>query len=84
VSLHPELLQILAGLIREAAARAQIIVATHADRLIRWLDPSHIVVVDKEDNRTRLTWADRLDLGEWLKKYTLDELWLMGELGGRP
>ena len=84
VSLHPELLKILAGLIREAAQRTQLIVATHADRLIRWMEPTEVVVVDKEENRTRLTWADTLDLGDWLKKYTLDELWLMGELGGRP
>ena len=84
VSLHPELLKLLAGLIREAAQRTQVIVATHADRLIRWMEPKEVVVVDREEGRTRLTWADALDLGEWLHKYTLDELWLMGELGGRP
>lgn len=84
VSLHPELLKILAGLIREAALRTQLVVATHADRLIRWLDPSEVVVADKEEDRSRFTWADKLDLGDWLKKYTLDELWLMGEIGGRP
>jgi len=84
VSLHPELLKILAGLIREAALRTQLIVATHADRLIRWMEPTEVIVVDKEEDRTRLTWANELDLGDWLKKYTLDELWLMGELGGRP
>ena len=84
VSLHPELLKILAGLIREASLRTQLILATHADRLIRWLEPSEVVVVDKEDNRSQFTWADTLDLGDWLAKYTLDELWLMGELRGRP
>jgi predicted ATPase len=84
VSLHPELLKILAGLIREAAARTQLIVATHADRLVRWMEPTEVVVVDKEEDRTRLTWAYKLNLDDWLKKYTLDELWLMGELGGRP
>ncbi len=84
VSLHPELLKILAGLVREAAQRTQLIVATHADRLIRWLEPTEVVVVDKEEDRTHLTWAYRLDLEDWLKKYTLDELWHMGELGGRP
>jgi predicted ATPase len=84
VSLHPELLMILAGLIREAAQRTQLIVATHADRLIRWLQPNEVVIVDREEDRAGLTWADKLNLGDWLKKYTLDELWLMGELGGRP
>jgi predicted ATPase len=84
VSLHPELLKILAGLIREAAPRTQLIVATHADRLVRWLEPKEVVVVDKDEDGTRLTWANSLDLGDWFRKYTLDELWLMGELGGRP
>jgi predicted ATPase len=37
VSLHPELLSLLADLLREAAQRTQVIIATHADRLVRFL-----------------------------------------------
>jgi predicted ATPase len=84
VSLHPELLSLLAGLLREAAQRTQLIVATHSDRLIRFLKPSEVVVVDQtEDGMASLTWADRLDLGEWLHDYTLDELWDKGRIGAR-
>jgi predicted ATPase len=85
VSLHPELLSLLAGLLREAAhRRTQIVVATHSDRLIRFLKPEEVVVMDSaEDGTSTLTWADTINLEEWLKDYTLDELWSSGRLGAR-
>ena len=84
VSLHPELLAILAELLREAAQRSQIIVATHSDRLIRFLNPNEVMVADlAEDGLAKLTWADSLDLDRWLTEYTLDQVWSMGRLGGR-
>jgi len=85
VSLHPELLSLLADLLREASRRTQIIVATHSDRLIRFLRPKEVVLLDQtEDGMSSLTWADELDLEEWLKDYSLDELWRNGRLGARP
>ena len=84
VSLHPELLSLLADQLREASQRTQIIVATHSDTLIRFLEPSEVVVMDStEDGMTSLTRADELDLADWLKEYTLDELWRNGRLGAR-
>ena len=84
VSLHPELLSLLAGLLREAANRTQLVVATHSDRLVRFLKPSEVVVLDSaDDGMAQLTWADNLALDEWLDEYTLDEVWRMGRMGGR-
>jgi len=84
VSLHPELLSLLADLMREAAARTQIIVATHSDRLIRFLRPDEVVVMDIDsEGCTVAQWADEMDLDEWLKEYSLDEVWRMGRMGGR-
>lgn len=84
VSLHPELLSLLADLMREAAKRTQIIVATHSDRLIRFLEPREVVVMDiGEDGCALVQWADSIDLDEWLKEYSLDEVWMMGRMGGR-
>jgi predicted ATPase len=84
VSLHPELLKLLADQLREASLRTQIIVATHSDTLIRFLDPAEVVVLDStEDGMTTLTRADQLDLGDWLKDYSLDELWRNGHIGAR-
>lgn len=85
VSLHPELLSLLADLLREAAERTQLIVATHADRLIRFLKPAEVLTIDtNEQGAAEFTWADELDLEKWLEEYTLDEVWRMGRIGGRP
>jgi predicted ATPase len=84
VSLHPELLQLLAHAMREASKRTQLIVATHSDRLIRFLEPHEVLVCDAEDGLTTLTWADSIDLEHWLADYSLDQLWAMNIIGGRP
>jgi predicted ATPase len=84
VSLHPEMLRLLVDLLREAANRTQLIVATHSDRLVRFLDPSELVVFDLDESLgTTATRASDLDLEAWLKEYTLDQLWGSGRLGGR-
>ena len=84
VSMHPELLSLLSDLMREASNRTQIIVATHSDRLVRFLNPNEVVVMDvDEDGGTSMTWGDSLELDEWLAEYSLDEVWQMGRMGGR-
>lgn len=84
VSLHPELLSLLVDLLREASSRTQIIVATHADRFVRFLEPNEVVAMDiDEEGWAKATWGDELDLEKWLSDYSLDQLWGMGEMGGR-
>jgi predicted ATPase len=84
VSLHPELLSLLAELLREASRRTQVIVATHSDRLIRFLKPREVLVMDiTEDGHAEAVWADTFDLEKWLEEYSLDEVWRMGRMGGR-
>ena len=84
VSLHPELLSLLADLMREASSRTQLIVATHSDRFIRFLKPEEVVVMDiNEEGCATAIWADELDLDQWLADYSLDEVWRMGRMGGR-
>jgi predicted ATPase len=82
--LHPELLNLLVDLLREASKRTQLVVATHSDRLIRFLQPSEVAVMDTaEDGTALLRRADTMDLEAWLRDYTLDELWTNGRLGAR-
>jgi predicted ATPase len=84
VSLHPEQMSILAEVMREASARTQLVVATHSDRLVRFLRPEEVVVMDvKEDGSATAGWADSMNLDAWLEDYGLDEVWRMGRMGGR-
>jgi predicted ATPase len=84
VSLHPEMLLLLTELMREATERTQLIVATHSDRFVRFLEPKELLVCDLDEAGGMTTqWADELDLRAWLEDYTLDQLWSKGILGGR-
>ncbi len=83
VSLHPELLAVLAGCLRDASHRTQLIVATHADRLVRFLTPDEVITFDVENGIANATRAGDLGLDAWLKEYTLDQVWEHGRMGGR-
>ena len=84
VSLHPDLLRHLVYLMREAAKHTQLIVATHSDRLIGFLEPHEVLICDLEEGEAKMTWADQLNLGKWLEDYSLDQVWAMNIMGGRP
>ncbi len=83
VSLHPQLLSVLPEIMREASRRTQLIITTHSGRFIRFLQPSEVLVLDTEEGLTKPAYADTLDLDQWLREYELDELWVMGRLGGK-
>jgi predicted ATPase len=84
VSLHPALLQLLLELMREAAGRSQLIVATQSDRLVRFAEPEEVLVADVEEGAARFTPGDHFDLKHWLADYSLDQVWDMGVIGGQP
>jgi predicted ATPase len=84
VSLHPELLRHLVYLMREASKHTQLIVATHSDRLIKFLKPQEVLVCDLEEGEAKMRWGDTFNLDKWLEDYSLDQLWEMNVMGGRP
>jgi predicted ATPase len=83
VSLHPQLLCILSDIFREVSRKTHLFIATHSCRLIRFMHPSEVIVIDSENGQSQLKWADNLRLDNWLTEYNLDELWTMGRLGGK-
>ncbi|MGV2287719.1 AAA family ATPase [Trinickia sp. YCB016] len=67
-SLHPDLLPALGRLIAQAAGRSQVIVVSHAARLIAALErepQSHSIVLEKVFGETKIAGADDLDLPAW-------------------
>lgn len=67
-SLHPDLLPALGRLIARAAANSQVLVVSHAARLIAALErekASESIVLEKHFGATRIVDADDLDLPSW-------------------
>lgn len=84
MGLHPDLLPPLAQLLREASERMQLIVTTHSDVLVDALTdtPESVIVCEKHEGSTQTRRLDGGELSEWLKKYSLGQLWRRGEIGG--
>lgn len=82
--LHPQLLRLLASVIRGASERIQIIITTHSADLLSYLKtPEAVMVVESKNGISELQRLDEERLKGWLEEYTLGELWEQGELGGR-
>ena len=84
LGLHPYAIGVLAGLLRQASATRQLIVATQSVELVNELQPEDVVVVDRRDGASAFERLDADRLREWLGDCTLGDLWKMSVIGGRP
>jgi len=84
LGLHPDWIELVAELMQDAAARTQVIVATHSPHIVAKLDPDQVIVTEKENGETRLERLSATDLEKWLRDFNLADLWLAGHIGGRP
>jgi len=85
LGLHPDILPKVAELLIDASHRMQLIVTTQSDILVDALTevPEAVLVCDKFEGSTTMKRLGKGDLAAWLEKYTLGELWRMGEIGGK-
>lgn len=86
LGLHPQAIDILASMIKTAAQHSQIIVATQSERLIDSFAPEQIIVA-QYNNQKKCSEFKKLnseELTDWLKDYSLSELWDKNVLGGQP
>ena len=84
LGLHPYAMTILASLIKQASVKTQIVIATQSSLLLDHFNPEDVLVVDRVEGTTQFTRLDGERLKNWLKDYSLGELWEKNELGGRP
>ena len=84
LGLHPDIMPTLAELLRRASERTQLFVTTHSDALVSALSdtPESILVCEATPDGTTMKRLEAAPLREWLEKYSLGEIWRMGEIGG--
>jgi len=84
LGLHPYAIAVLAGLMRSASHRHQLIISTQSVELVNEFDAKDLIVVDKKAKASEVRRLDIEPLREWLAEYSLGELWKKNLLGGRP
>lgn len=84
LGLHPDVIPHIAELLIRASQHSQLVVTTHSRMLVDALsdDPGSVIVCEKQDGISCFARQDKDALKEWLEKYSLGQLWSMGELGG--
>jgi predicted ATPase len=82
LGLHPEAIRILGELIRDAAKRTQIIVATQSPLLLDQFSIEDIVVVNRREGQSVFERLHRADFDEWLENYSVGELWSRNIIAG--
>jgi predicted ATPase len=84
LGLHPVAINTLAGLIKKASAKSQIIISTQSVNLVGNFDPENIITVDRVDGQSVFNRLQKENLEGWLSDFTLGDLWLKNIIKGQP
>lgn len=84
LGLHPAALNLAVSLARVASHHCQVIISTQSPAVVDFFDPEDVIVVHRHDQGSTLERLSSEALQEWLKEYSLGELWEKNVVGGGP
>ncbi len=84
LGLHPLALTLLAEMIRGSSAARQVVVATQSADLVSEFEPEDVVVVSRRNGESVFERLDSDTLEDWLKEYSVGQLWKSEVVGGGP
>lgn len=86
IGLHPYALSVLAQMIRVASKNSQVIISTQSSGLLDYFGCEDIITAEYDVNGRQSTLRRHTeeDLKDWVKEYSLGELWEKNVLGGLP
>lgn len=87
LGLHPYAINVLAGLIRSASHRSQVIVTTQSVPLVNQFEFKDLIVIDRQDGPSVARRLSETEITGWLTEYEglgLGDLWEKNLIGGRP
>ena len=73
--LHPDAIEKVAALLRFAARKTQLIVATQSVTLVNHFEPEAVWLVDRRNGASLFRSLKDQDYRAWLADYALGELW---------
>ena len=83
LGLHPRAIGFVASLLRSASVSKQIIISTQSVTLVNEFSIDDLLIVDRTDGLTTFQRHNENQFEEWLKEYTVGDLWEKNLLGGR-
>jgi len=81
IGLHPYAIETLASLTRHAAPHSQMIIATQSTELLDYFEPDEIILAERPDKKTLFRRCGNEEFKDWLKEYSVSELWKKNVLG---
>lgn len=84
LGLHPHAASMVAGLIRAASVKSQVIVCTQSPTFVDEFLPEEVIVAETRDRESQFRRLDPDSLKSWLEEYSLGELWQKNVIGGGP
>jgi predicted ATPase len=81
LGLHPYAISKIAAMIKGASEKTQVIIATQSVNLVNEFSANDIIVVEREKQQTVFKRQSEDKLAEWLKDYSLGDLWERNILG---
>jgi predicted ATPase len=84
LGLHPFAIRVLAEMLEAVARRAQVVVATQSVTLLNQFSPADVIIAENDGLQSTFEHVDEEKLKEWLKEFSIGELWEKNVLGGRP
>jgi predicted ATPase len=85
LGLHPYALEIVAGLLRAASTRTQVLVATQSQALLNYFEPTDILVAETQGTSSILRRLDADALKGWIEEdFGVGDLWEKNVIGGGP
>lgn len=84
LGLHPYAIEILAELIKSASQKTQLIISTQSPTLVDCFEADDLIVVNREQGASTFSRLSKSDLAEWLRDYSLGELWRKNVISAAP
>lgn len=75
LGLHPSAIGILAELVKSAAKRTQVLIATQSPAFIDHFTVEDIIIVKRKNGASTFERVDEKQLELWLEEYSVGELW---------
>ncbi len=84
LGLHPAALAVLAELVKGAAQRSQVILATQSETLVNHFDLEQIRPITHSKGTSQFLDLDPANFKDWLEDYSTGELWEKNVIGAGP